>query len=1368
MTRPLTITALGNAQISTAQSKFGSSSVSLDGTGDYLNINSTTELAFGTGDFCIEAWVYKTGGTSYHTIFDMRTDGSDGSGIILGINNVNQIYFYYNFGYRITTAAIANNTWTHIALARVNGESRVFINGTQSGVTYTDSNNYPQRGLHIGGDPLGNYNFPGYIDDIRISKGAGRYSGTFTAPATAFINDEYTSLLIHCDDSNGSLFFIDDALTQTSLDELYIEDNYFANDGYFVYIAEAEASTSGQFTATCSANVFVLADASAVLSSQSSSSIQADRFAGCEAHFTSTFTQSTTLSNIYGADLFAFSDAQLAAQANVIREYNLATSGIFDIATDYVRYRASESAFSDEFTFAGSAERSRDASMSTAAAFSFNCLANQTKGAISNITGVFTPVVNLTLLTDYFFKFFNYPAIATIEGYSCQLWNVNLRNFDFDSNGNIIALFQIIYSKRFVSPTEYISWGEFVKLDRYGSIIWRKKHKIGAGGFAEFFQDFCVGPDDSIYTGTDSDNNLTKLDSNGDVVWQKNYVQQIVSQSGSPPVFDRNGYLYTFADGTAGTRIMKWDPSNGTLLDQKFLNQAWQIRVKPIFDFDNNLILAYIKYPSPNSSILTKINTTNWTVSWAKAVDPGSGYTNVPNGLAIDNQNNIYVQTDQYLSSNGRLILSKFNSSGTVQWSIVDDAGSNLGPRGLTYDNIANRLYVYNNATSAPPYKKIGIASINPSNGQILWQKRAGYEPASPSNGHYYDIVHNFNNNAIYLSGYRDEGGVTGGTDQHSAIVKVPLNGSGVASSGLFSYATASAPTYTNASPWGNSTQTLGTVPTLTAASAISISTYTQGPVANEYELIPVTGASLLLVASASLTISSSVSAQVQSILGTASNQTSNFILNAVAGKQVDTTGLLDSQSNFIADVYRIQSADSQLSSNFTTTNQINFISSNQSNLETTFNININSTKIHPGVANFDSIFSELVAAAKTGNVVVACDVISSSVINPNSTVDSTQFLNVILTVVADIGKIVSVDVPLTNAVNLQSSVNYIPNFSLSDLISQTTLTVSGDVRVTAELDANIETSLSIIGDKFAGTDANLSSNISVYVFATTSGAITLDAFTNASVVCEAVKSVDINSTPSSQTNLNANTAISVTRQFASSLNSQTTLTSSPVKSVTALITTQAIATNLTVAAKDVVAWALCEFYITCSVTAVKTARTGSILNANTETNVIAVKTVNSNATLQTIVSVYAAGFTASDATAFLVANGGILTAAVKQASSIVTENIVSTLAATASVTKDFASQQTAISLVPPFSVERIAGTSSTITSTFAQSTLAGVQLSGVAYINSAMTFAVVIRELRLDEIVYVIPAEIWRYEIVAETRNHKIKGESRIHVITK
>jgi hypothetical protein len=68
----------------------------------------------------------------------------------------------------------------------------MFINGTQSGSTYTDANNYGATApLGIGtywngSSPVTTDTLNGYIDDVRITNGIARYTANFTAPTQAF------------------------------------------------------------------------------------------------------------------------------------------------------------------------------------------------------------------------------------------------------------------------------------------------------------------------------------------------------------------------------------------------------------------------------------------------------------------------------------------------------------------------------------------------------------------------------------------------------------------------------------------------------------------------------------------------------------------------------------------------------------------------------------------------------------------------------------------------------------------------------------------------------------------------------------------------------------------------------------------------------------------------------------------------------------------------------------------------------------------------------------------------------------------------------------------------------------------------------
>ena len=57
---PKTITAVGNAGISTTTFKYGDSSLVFDGSGDMLTIPNNAALDFGTDNFTVECWVNST------------------------------------------------------------------------------------------------------------------------------------------------------------------------------------------------------------------------------------------------------------------------------------------------------------------------------------------------------------------------------------------------------------------------------------------------------------------------------------------------------------------------------------------------------------------------------------------------------------------------------------------------------------------------------------------------------------------------------------------------------------------------------------------------------------------------------------------------------------------------------------------------------------------------------------------------------------------------------------------------------------------------------------------------------------------------------------------------------------------------------------------------------------------------------------------------------------------------------------------------------------------------------------------------------------------------------------------------------------
>jgi hypothetical protein len=200
------ITAVGNAQVSTAQSKFGGASLLLDGTDDRLTITPTGSFAY-PADFTVEGWGRITSLTV--TVFFSQGTPNGADMIALYVDDVGVVFYYANGGGRITGGSLSVNTWYHFAVSRSGSSTKLFVNGTQVGSTYTDSTTIIDGTFNIGTWTDASSGWNGYIDEVRVSNSA-RYTTTFTPSTIPFVNDANTLLLIHANGTNASTFFEDD------------------------------------------------------------------------------------------------------------------------------------------------------------------------------------------------------------------------------------------------------------------------------------------------------------------------------------------------------------------------------------------------------------------------------------------------------------------------------------------------------------------------------------------------------------------------------------------------------------------------------------------------------------------------------------------------------------------------------------------------------------------------------------------------------------------------------------------------------------------------------------------------------------------------------------------------------------------------------------------------------------------------------------------------------------------------------------------------------------------------------------------------------------------------------------------------------
>ena len=208
-----TITANGDAQLSTAEKKFGSASLALDGTGDYASITAQDDFGFGTGNFTVEGWIYLTDLVGTQQVFDFRAGAVGDIAATVYVSNGGQIRYYTDSADRITGISLSSTTWYHVALVKESGSTKLYIDGTQVGSTYTDVNNYgTTKPLTIGSRYDGGNEFGGYIDEVRVIKGAAEYTGNFTPSTSRLTVTENTVLMARFDGDNASTTFNDDVI----------------------------------------------------------------------------------------------------------------------------------------------------------------------------------------------------------------------------------------------------------------------------------------------------------------------------------------------------------------------------------------------------------------------------------------------------------------------------------------------------------------------------------------------------------------------------------------------------------------------------------------------------------------------------------------------------------------------------------------------------------------------------------------------------------------------------------------------------------------------------------------------------------------------------------------------------------------------------------------------------------------------------------------------------------------------------------------------------------------------------------------------------------------------------------------------------
>jgi len=181
---------------------------SLLGTnGNYFTSGTNAALGLSTGDWTIEFFVYINQFVDNQFIIDFRPSGSGGATQpLLWLTTGGALIYFTAGSVRITTSnsVVSLNTWTHIAVCKASGTTRVLVNGASVG-SLSDSFDYGSSARFVNGtygDAPGATNnnggvISGYISNLRIVKGTALYTGSYTVPTAPLTAITNTSCLTH-------------------------------------------------------------------------------------------------------------------------------------------------------------------------------------------------------------------------------------------------------------------------------------------------------------------------------------------------------------------------------------------------------------------------------------------------------------------------------------------------------------------------------------------------------------------------------------------------------------------------------------------------------------------------------------------------------------------------------------------------------------------------------------------------------------------------------------------------------------------------------------------------------------------------------------------------------------------------------------------------------------------------------------------------------------------------------------------------------------------------------------------------------------------------------------------------------------------
>jgi hypothetical protein len=187
-----TSATIANVSAGSTSGLYYGSGASFSNSGIGVSFASSSDFAFGTGDYTVECWIHRSNASS--------SSGSNGIWTIGTVNNVGSLTLFYEDAsfmlrsrgtgdalytndFSLTSSNFSTQQWNHFAVCRKGTTVTLYVNGVAAGISTTSTRNVDTNPFIVGSiNVSGLYPFFGFIQDLRVYKGVAKYTGGFDVP----------------------------------------------------------------------------------------------------------------------------------------------------------------------------------------------------------------------------------------------------------------------------------------------------------------------------------------------------------------------------------------------------------------------------------------------------------------------------------------------------------------------------------------------------------------------------------------------------------------------------------------------------------------------------------------------------------------------------------------------------------------------------------------------------------------------------------------------------------------------------------------------------------------------------------------------------------------------------------------------------------------------------------------------------------------------------------------------------------------------------------------------------------------------------------------------------------------------------------